>query len=61
MTPTSLKNQSTIPMDDATKALIEEALQSAERGEIFTEEEVEAELDEANQEWQESQYVARPA
>lgn len=60
MTPDSLPNK-TVRVDAATKALIEEALEAAARGEILTEEEAEAELDEADREWQESQKVALPA
>lgn len=48
------------PVDDATKAIIEAAMAAADRGEVFTEDEVEAEMDEAHQEWLEGQVVALP-
>ena len=59
MTTDSLQKP-TVRVDAATKALIEEALQAAARGEILTEEEAEAELDEADRERQASQKMAVP-
>ena len=50
----------TVRIDATTKALLDEAWAAAQRGETFTEEEVEAELDKIEIEWQESQ-AALPA
>lgn len=60
MTTTDFQEK-TVRIDAATRALLDEAWESVQRGEVFTEEEVEAELDEIEREWEHNEKVAHPA
>lgn len=60
MTTTDFQEK-TVRIDAATRALLDEAWESVQRGEVFTEEEVEAELDEIEREWEHNEKVAYPA
>jgi len=60
MTPKKLHEQA-VRVDAATNALLDAAMAEVERGEVFSEEEVDEYVDKEYQAWMESQDTAIPA